>query len=134
MNPAHMPGYGDAASFPPHVRDPQRDDDAAEERREQAITDEINTIVAHAVDDPAELVRLTDRCSIVLAEQRVRVHGEDMTLERAQYELMRMVRCHDDADAIRAVEEDIRRVIAAALRSDPAVCGLAAHGVAAREW
>jgi len=31
MNPAQMPGYGDAESFPPHVRarDPQRDDDAS---------------------------------------------------------------------------------------------------------
>lgn len=104
----------------------------ADEALEAEIADEIDRIAARCGEDPAEADRVIDRCEVDLSMTQVRIHGEVMCLQRAWLELAHMIRRHDDADAIRVVEADIRTAIVDAIAADVTVQAEASAAVLRR--
>lgn len=125
-----QPGMGDAATYPPYYGrgDDPRSESSREKAIEAAIEAQIEVIVQQAIDDPAELGRLVAD-GVDLTHAVAMIHGERMSYEVANAEVMSMIRRQDDIDAIRDAERAVREAWAQEMREDWTVKAKAEYAV-----
>jgi hypothetical protein len=126
-------GPGDSQTWTPEHRRALDRLEADPDTIDAAVEIEIDRLARLSTDDPAECWRALAEYEIDVDGIRVRVHGESMEYGRAALELAAMIRRRDDTDAIRCVEECIRRELVAAFERSTVLRERARENVE-REW